>query len=92
MFLNAYEASVVSNLSISGLYKDPWEVPRIVLTKGRSMQSTRSRCTSCMRTIVVDLAGDDDERFSIGKLGKSLTVVSLSIMDVSSSQSATGWR
>ena len=48
IFLNSYGASVfaisgapgtsdgvsINNLRIHGLYKDPWEVPRIVLTKG----------------------------------------------------------
>ena len=48
IFLNSYGASVfaisgspgfsdtaiINNLHIHGLYKDPWEVPRIVLTKG----------------------------------------------------------
>jgi len=98
IFLNAYGASVfgvggspgqsenaiLQNVTIHGLYKDPWEVPRIVLTKGPfndimdlsrvtddALESTRSRYVGSAYT---------DAQYALHKLSADWGVLGHSVV------------
>jgi len=98
IFVNSYGASVfaisgapgfsdglsVENLHIHGLYKDPWEVPRIVLTKGpfNDIMDFTRHSDDGLRTPNSKYVGSayTDVQFAINKLATDWGVLGHSVL------------
>jgi len=98
IFVNSYGASVfaisgapgfsdgltVENLHIHGLYKDPWEVPRIVLTKGpfNDIMDFTRHSDDGLRTATSKYVGSayTDVQFAINKLASDWGVLGHSVL------------
>jgi len=98
IFVNSYGASVfaisgspgfsdglsVENLHIHGLYKDPWEVPRIVLTKGpfNDIMDFTRHSDDGLRTAASKYVGSayTDVQFAINKLASDWGVLGHSVL------------
>jgi len=98
IFLNSYGASVfaisgapghsdgleMNNVRIHGLYKDPWEVPRIVLTKGpfNDIMDFTRHSSDGLRTTDSEYIGSayTDVQFAINQLAEDWGVLGHSVL------------